>query len=313
MTLTGTSGGSTTTDGSGNYSFAGLVSGGTFTVTPTNTALAPGSAGITTVDVLAVQRHFLNIALIPPGCRLTAADVNGDTGVTTVDVVAIQRFFLGFATGIANVGKYNFSPASRSYPAISGNQIAQNYDALVFGDVARRLFIVRRARHKMRQVTARVMQFLRRWRRYRCRKSRPISPGQTLSLAVTTTAIDGKNQLVGFQGDFTFDERVVHVRERAGQKGGTDRRQLECLRQCSERTGTDPDAADLGLLDRLHSAVRAGTLFELRMRTVSDSALRTPHSAFPLLWAAPPNQFIFIDANLQTQTPGEAAAGFRFG
>ena len=64
-------------------------------MTPAKTALAPGSAGINTVDVLATQRHFLNIELIPAGCRLTAADVNGDTNVNTVDVLAIQRFFLG--------------------------------------------------------------------------------------------------------------------------------------------------------------------------------------------------------------------------
>jgi hypothetical protein len=52
-----------------------------------------------------------------------------------------------------------------------------------------------------------------------------------------------------------------------------------------------------------------GTLFELRMRTVADSALRIPNSAFALLWAAPPDQFIFIDADLNPQKPGIAAPG----
>jgi hypothetical protein len=136
MTLTGSASGSTSSDGSGNYSFTGLTSGGNYTVTPGKTALTPGSGNINTVDVVAVQRHFLIIAPIPPGCRLTAADVNGDSAVNTVDVIAIQRFFLGLPTGTANVGKYNFSPTNRSYPALSGNQAAQNYDALVFGDVA---------------------------------------------------------------------------------------------------------------------------------------------------------------------------------
>jgi len=104
-------------------------------VTPAKSALAPGSAGISTVDVIATQRHFLNIALLS-GCRLTAADVNMDTSVNTVDVIAIQRFFLGLSTGIANVGNYRFTPANRTYTGLTGNQTAQNYDALVFGDVA---------------------------------------------------------------------------------------------------------------------------------------------------------------------------------
>jgi hypothetical protein len=70
------------------------------------------------------------------GCRLTAADVNGDTSIDTVDVIAIQRFFLGLSTGIANTGKYQFTPVNRTYTGIVSNQTAQNYDTLVFGDVA---------------------------------------------------------------------------------------------------------------------------------------------------------------------------------
>ena len=88
------------------------------------------------LTVIGVQRQFLNQGTPLAGCRLTAADVNGDTSVNTVDVIAVQRFFLGLATGIANTGKYQFSPASRSYPAIGNDQTGQNYDTLVFGDVA---------------------------------------------------------------------------------------------------------------------------------------------------------------------------------
>jgi hypothetical protein len=70
------------------------------------------------------------------GCRLAAADVNGDGRVDTRDVTAIQRFYVGQSTGIGNVGKYQFIPASRTYPGVNGNQTAQNYDTFVFGDVA---------------------------------------------------------------------------------------------------------------------------------------------------------------------------------
>ena len=69
-------------------------------------------------------------------CRLAAADVNGVGGINTVDVVAIQRFFLGLTTGIANVERYQFNPVIRTYPGVITNQTNQNYDALIFGDVA---------------------------------------------------------------------------------------------------------------------------------------------------------------------------------
>ena len=62
--------------------------------------------------------------------------MNGDSAIDTVDVIAIQRFFLGLSTGIANIGKYQFSPANRTYPGVVSDQTGQNYDTLVFGDVA---------------------------------------------------------------------------------------------------------------------------------------------------------------------------------
>ena len=116
--------------------FSSLPSGGNYTVTPSKATRLPGSAGIDTVDVVATQRHFLIIGTPLTGCRLTAADVNGDSAVNTVDLVAIQRFFLGTSIGIGNTGKYQFSPASRTYPGLVSDQTGQNYDSLVFGDAA---------------------------------------------------------------------------------------------------------------------------------------------------------------------------------
>src|SRR5207248_8102851 len=119
LTLTGTSSGSTLSDSSGNYQFS-VMAGGSYTVTATKTALVPGATGsnINTVDVIAVQRHFLVLGTPLSGCRLTAADVNADSAVNTVDAIAIQRFFLGLTTGTANVGKFAFSPPNRSYMLI---------------------------------------------------------------------------------------------------------------------------------------------------------------------------------------------------
>ena len=140
LTLTGDATTSTLTFGSGDYQFSSLPSGGTYTVTPSKAALTPGSAGINTTDVIAVQRHFTSCDAHPDqclsGCRLTAADVNGNGIVDTIDVVAIQRFFLGLSTGIANVGKYQFTPVNRTYTGLTSDQTAQNYDTIVFGDVA---------------------------------------------------------------------------------------------------------------------------------------------------------------------------------
>ena len=135
LTLTGSASGSTLSDASGNYTFSSLASGGSYAVTPTKAALLPGTGNINTVDVIGVQKQFLTGTFLT-GCKLAAADVNGDTVVNTQDVIAVQRFFSGFTNAIANVGKYQFTPVNRFYVGITTNQTGQNYDTLVFGDVA---------------------------------------------------------------------------------------------------------------------------------------------------------------------------------
>ena len=224
FTLSGDSVGSTQSDGSGNYQFLALASGGTYLVTPSKPARTPGSAGINTMDVLATQRHFLGVGTPLSGCRLTAADVNGVGGVGTADVIAIQRFFLGMTTGISNAGKYQFIPASRAYLGLVGPQTGQNYDELILGDVAPG-FVHRpsspfdsagQGSEDVEVPTTVATVAL------------PVVTldqfTSSFTAAVTTSAIDGKNKLVGFQGDFLFDERVVAFEsdpvQRAGLTGG---------------------------------------------------------------------------------------------
>jgi hypothetical protein len=121
-------------DASGNYSFT-VPSGGSYTVTPTKADRTPGSSGINTLDVITVQKHFLGTVIIPPGCRLTAANVTPPAAINTLDAIAIQHFFLQ-ATGFGNVGKYQFTPVNRTYSPLTTSQTGQNFGALIFGDVA---------------------------------------------------------------------------------------------------------------------------------------------------------------------------------
>jgi FtsP/CotA-like multicopper oxidase with cupredoxin domain len=298
LTLTGSASGSTLSNGSGNYMFSSLASGGSYTVTPTKSALAPGSAGISTVDVIAAQRNFLNIGTPLLGCRLMAADVNGDIAVNTIDVIAIQRFFLTLITGIANTGKYQFVPLSRTYTGITNSQTAQNYDTLVFGDVASS-FVHRPEglAQDAPEVPATVAAV--------------VLPGvgvdqsrSNFSAGVTTSAIDAENKLVGFQGDFTFDERVVTFESEPAQKAGLTGGNWNVSGNVLDGPGPIRTLRISAYSNDFTPLSGSGTLFELRMTRMTKSAQGTP-----LLWAAPPDDFIFIDADLNTQKPGNAAPG----
>ena len=277
MTLTGDMSGSTLTDGSGNYTFSSLPSGGNYTVTPTKTALAPGSAGINGVDVLAVQKHFLGIALLPVGCRRTAADVNGvfppGAMARSMEVTSLpfRNSSSAIQAGSSMLENAQFTPANRTYTGIVTDQTAQNYDALVFGDVATG-FIHRPEGPSQTaagddgmsvsalsglntsadEVAATVAAV--------ALPEVAVAQAQSNFIAaVRTSAIDAKNKLVGFQGDFTFDERVVTFQSEPVQKAGITGGNWNVSGNVLPGAGPIRTLRIIGLLERwLHAALRVG-------------------------------------------------------
>ena len=122
--------------------------------------------------------------------------------------------------------------------------------------------------------------------------------------AVRTSAIAATSNLVGFQGDFTFDERVVTFAERAGAKRGSPAATGTCRGTfCRERDRSGRCAYRPSRMTSRRSQGR-GRCSNLKMIKVGQGAQGTP-----LIWAAPPDQFIFIDADLNTQKAGNAAPG----
>ena len=239
--------------------------------------------------------------------REMAADVNGDSSVNTSDVIAIQRFALGLSTGIANTGKYQFTPASRSYSPLTSNQTGQNYDALVFGDVASG-FVHRPeggdgmgagevpgtvAEVALPEVAVDQLRML----------SRGQSKGNFIA-AVQTSAIRAKDRLVGFQGDFTFDERVITFQSEPVQKAGMTGGNWNVSGNILDGAGPIRILRVSAYSNDFTPLSGSGTLFELRMTMMS----RAEETA-QLIWAAPPDQFIFIDADLNTHQPISAVAG----
>ena len=121
---------------------------------------------------------------------------------------------------------------------------------------------------------------------------------------MTTTTIDAKDKLVGFQGDFTFDERVVTFQSEPVQKAGLTGGNWNVSGNVLPGKGPIRTLRISAYSNDFTPLSGSGTLFELRMIRVSKAAQSTQ-----LIWAAPPNHFIFIDADLNTQKPGYAASG----
>lgn len=300
LTLTGSASGSILSDAAGGYQFSSLPRGGSYVVTPTVSRLLPGFRGISTVDVVATQRHFLAIANIPAGCARVAADVNGDAAITTADVVAIQRFALGLTSGTANVGKYQFTPASRTYSGLVSNQIGQDYGALVFGDVASS-FVYRDGDGDPSQLpfgASAVAQL--------ALPQLAVDLSVTnFTVPVTTTNISADNRLVGFQGDFTFDTRVVTFDDNPVENAGLTSENWNVAANILPGTGPIRTLRISGYSTDFSPLSGSGTLFNLNMIRINNM----PGASTALTWAEAWEQFRFIDADLNRQTPRNAPPG----
>ena len=126
---------------------------------------------------------------------------------------------------------------------------------------------------------------------------------------VVTSAINAADHLVGFQGDFTFDETVVTFDpdapvSAAGLTGGNcnSDRVGNVLPGAGRRSGRCAYWASSN--DASHRLSGSGTLFNLNMTRVSS----TPGASTALTWPYP-DDFVFIDANLNNHAPGSTPPG----
>jgi hypothetical protein len=245
-----------------------------------------------------------------------AADVTGNSVADTLDVLGVQRFFLGFTTGTFNTGKYQFSPPSRSYSGVITDQTAQNYDAFVYGDV-QTPFIPRPDGSS--ETTANDGMSVSALSGLDTSAEEVLAMVATLSLPniavapfvtdfitqVTVTSIDARERLIGFQGDLTFDEKVVRFQDESVQKAGLTKGNWNVSGHVLDGPGPIRTLrVSAYSMDTITPLSGSGTLFELRMIRVGQAAQSTP-----LVWALAPNQFMFIDGDLKMQKPRSVTSG----
>ena len=187
------------------------------------------------------------------------------------------------------------APTNRTYAGITSDQTAQNYDALVFGDVAAG-FVHRPGNPSpdmpnTNETPATVASVTL--------PSLTLQSDANAPAGVTTAAIDAKANLVGFQCDFTFDERAVTFETDPVQKAGLTGGNWNVSGNVLPGTGPIRTLRVSAYSQDFSPLSGVGTLFELRMKPATMSAQRSQ-----LIWASSQNPFFFIDADLNVQRPG---------
>jgi hypothetical protein len=91
-----------------------IPSGFAATLTPSNN-LNPLN-GITTLDLLQIQKHILGVQALDSPYKMIAADANLDGKVTTFDVVLLRKLLMGISTQLPHGKSWRFVPRDYQFP-----------------------------------------------------------------------------------------------------------------------------------------------------------------------------------------------------
>ncbi|MEM6377306.1 MAG: hypothetical protein AAF705_03780 [Bacteroidota bacterium] len=108
--LVGQNGGNftTTSDDQGLYTFDEVTLGDIYLVVPSK--IDDADNGISTLDLIQIRKHILNIEALETPFQMLAADVNASNSISTIDLILIQKVILRIDAGFKEVDPWLFLP-----------------------------------------------------------------------------------------------------------------------------------------------------------------------------------------------------------
>jgi hypothetical protein len=133
ITLSGAASQNATTVANGGYSFINLSKGGDFTVTP---QLDKNHLnGVSTFDLVLIQKHILGVTALNSPYKMIAADVNNSKSISTLDLIALRKLILNIDTHFANNTSWRFIDAAYNFPQASNPWSANFPEVVSFNDI----------------------------------------------------------------------------------------------------------------------------------------------------------------------------------
>ena len=97
----------------GFFNFIGLGSNQEYTITPKKDIADDN--GISTYDMVLLQRHILGVAELDSPYKLIAADVNNSGSISTSDMVEIRKLILGINDKLTKTDSWRFVPSDHVF------------------------------------------------------------------------------------------------------------------------------------------------------------------------------------------------------
>jgi hypothetical protein len=116
------------TNESGTYVFSPMTHGGTYHIVPFKDG--DDMNGVSTLDVVMIQRHILGIEKLKTPYQVIAADANKSESVTAADLTEIRKLILGNIPSFPNNTSWRFVDAGYKFPDATDpwiGKIAERY------------------------------------------------------------------------------------------------------------------------------------------------------------------------------------------
>jgi hypothetical protein len=136
------------TDASGQFSFFSLFPFQEYEVAPEN--LNEPLNGVSTYDLVLIQKHILGVQLLDSPYKIIAADINGSTTISALDMVELRKVILGIYPDFPNNKSWRFVeeahnfndpnapfpfPETMTYDPLNGNMASTDFVGVKVGDV----------------------------------------------------------------------------------------------------------------------------------------------------------------------------------
>ncbi len=116
------------TGNNGGFNIDNLKKGGDYTVSAQHDK--DHGNGVSTFDLVLIQKHILNVQPITSPYRLIAADVNNSKTITTLDLIQIRKLILQIDDKFKSVPSWKFIDATYKFPDAT-NPFAQDYPEVI--------------------------------------------------------------------------------------------------------------------------------------------------------------------------------------
>jgi hypothetical protein len=102
------------TGNTGGYTFSNLTKGSDFTVTAQLDK--DHLNGVSTFDLVLIQKHILGVTALNSPYKMIAADVNNSKSISTLDLIALRKLILNIDQTFQNNTSWRFVDASYKFP-----------------------------------------------------------------------------------------------------------------------------------------------------------------------------------------------------